>query len=92
MTAQALDVPGDLADAAALRSLEEHVLVEVGEAFLAGAFVGAAHAGPDLELDDGRAAALAQQDGQAVVEDAVEGRGREAMADSVWVGVKARGT
>ncbi len=59
--AGALDLAGDLAHAAALGALEEHVLVEVGEPGLVGALVRRAHVRPDLQLDDGREVGFAQQ-------------------------------
>jgi oxygen-independent coproporphyrinogen-3 oxidase len=50
--------------------------MEVGQAFLAWALVGRADARPDLELHDGIAMALAEQEGQAVLQGvAMRGRG-----------------
>ena len=68
MSAESFDVACDGANGSPLGAFEEHVLVEVGEAFLTGPFVGGADVGPDLELYDGRAMAFAKQDRQAVFE------------------------
>ena len=68
LSAESLDVACDGANGSPFSALEEHVLVEVGEAFLTGPFVGGADVGPDLELYDGRAMAFAKQDRQAVFE------------------------
>jgi hypothetical protein len=66
--ADAFDRARHLADAALLGALEEHVLVEVCEPFLAGVFVGRADLRPDLELRDRREMRLAQQQTEAIRE------------------------
>ena len=71
MAAETFDVAGDLADAAALGSLEEHVLVEMCEPLLAGSLVCGTDTGPDLELDHRRTVTLAEQEGEAVGKDAM---------------------
>ena len=76
LAAEPFDLPRDFADRAPGRALEEHVLVEMGEAFFAGAFVGRTDVGPDLELDHRVAVALAEQKGQAIREGAVVRGGR----------------
>jgi hypothetical protein len=64
---------GDLAHAAMLGALEQHVLVNVRHAQLFVALVGAAGFDPDLKRDDWREVVLADQDAHPVVE-CVEGR------------------
>lgn len=66
--AHALHRARDLAHVAALGALEEHVLVEVGQALLAGALVRRAHVRPDLDLRHGRHVHLAEDEGEAVRE------------------------
>ncbi len=63
---EAFDIACDLADIAALRALEEHMLVKMGEPFFPGPLVGGADSGPDLELDHGCAVALAKEKSQSV--------------------------
>ena len=56
----------DIANAAALGALEEHVLVKVCEALFAGTFIGRAHQRPDLKIRYRGKARLAQQQREAV--------------------------
>jgi hypothetical protein len=64
--ARALHLARDLAEAAPLGALEEHVLVEVGDAALVVALVGGADPGPDLELGHRRQLGGAEQHGEPV--------------------------
>jgi hypothetical protein len=73
MPTESFDIASDFTDLAAFGALEEHVLVEVGKAFFAGALIGAAYLGPDLEFDDGGAVALAKQDLESVREHFIVG-------------------
>ena len=73
MPTESFDIARDFADLAAFGALEEHVLVEVGKAFFAGALIGAAYLGPDLEFDDGGTVALAKQDLESVREHFIVG-------------------
>jgi len=68
LAAVRLDVAGDLSGAAALGSLEQHVLVEVRQAGLVGPLVGAAHVDPDLPGHHVGGPLVLVEDGQAVVE------------------------
>jgi hypothetical protein len=53
LAAQGLDLAGHLAHRPARRALEEHVLVQVGEARLVAGLVGAARRDPDLHAATG---------------------------------------
>ena len=76
--ADALDGTGDFADAAPLGALEEHVLVEVREAFFAGPLVCGTDLRPDLQLRDRCEVGLAEQHRQTIREHvAVEGLRRQ---------------
>ena len=66
--ARALDLSGDLAEPAPLGALEQHVLVEMGEAALVVALVGGARARPELELGDRGGVGLVQHDREPVRE------------------------
>jgi len=57
----------------AVPPLEEHVLVQVGEAFLAWQLVGAAHAHPHLKSRHGRRVVLLDEDGQSVGQAVAQG-------------------
>ncbi len=76
VSAQPLDVAGDRTHVSAIGTLEEHMLMEMGETFFARPLVGGTDIGPDLQLDDRRAVALSEQDRQSVVENLLEGRFR----------------
>jgi len=68
VAAGALDGGGDLAHAAALGALEQHVLVHVRHAPLLGLLVRTAGADPDVERHHGRGVVLDQDHGETVVE------------------------
>ncbi len=81
VTAEPLDVAGHVADAAPFGALEEHVLVEVRQALFAFPLVRGSHAGPDLQLDDGGAMTLSQQQRQSIRQPFEERRRRRLLGE-----------
>jgi len=67
-TPGALHFSRDLSDPTPFGALEKHVLVEMGQAFFARAFIGGPHTGPDLEVGHRGESGLSEQYGEAVVE------------------------
>jgi len=66
LAAARLDRPGDLPGSAAGGTLEQHVLVQMRQARLVGAFVGASHAHPHLDGDHRRRVVFLDQQRQPV--------------------------
>ena len=66
LAAGLLDVARDLSRPAPRGALEEHVLVQVRQAGLAGQLVGAAHPDPHLHRSDGSGVVLLDEDRQSV--------------------------
>ena len=64
----AFDFSGDLAYASSLGPLEEHVLMEMGQALFPGPFVGGSHVGPDLEIGHRGESGLPEKNGEAAIE------------------------
>ena len=83
LAAVGLDVPGDLAGAAAGGALEQHVLVEVGQAGLVGPLVRPSHVHPDLERHDVGSPLWLMDQGEAVLESVAGGH--------VWVNPRRTG-
>ena len=72
---RAFHISGNVAHAATLGALEEHVFVEVGQAFFTRPLVGGTHIDPELQVDHRCQVGFPQQDREAVRQDLVMNAG-----------------